>query len=379
MSYTITGFTTFVANTLIKSSEVNENFSNFRAGMIPIRDDTAAAIDDTYDLGSGEYFWRYTYNQQVRFRDGIYLRGNLTASSLQYSTDSGTTWLNLGQVNGDFLPRDSTGSLNDSVNDIGQASVGGSNYWNTLFINEINFKNGGHFYFTTSTNVGGGLTPWILFSYNSGTTKLPLAQAAGNLLPINISTGVASNNLLNLGGTSNYWRTLYVNDVDLAGGGLLTYTAGSTYITNNSGTSYAKVGHLTRLIATDASGQVLSAGVRVIKTWDNVILDDDGMYSAGTFYVKRNGIATIWSKLHTTVTAFATNEAFSAEVYLFSTRVDGNSEYGNGASIILRNTIMYAFSVSSGDQFSVRVISDINSGTITDASYNKLYIEIKNP
>lgn len=54
---TVTGFTSFVALTVIKSSEVNENFSNFRGDLIPIDPTLAAGADDSYDLGSTEYRW----------------------------------------------------------------------------------------------------------------------------------------------------------------------------------------------------------------------------------------------------------------------------------------------------------------------------------
>lgn len=240
MSSTITAFTIFAAQTLIKSSEVNDNFGNFRGSMIPIQPSAASAVDDTYDLGTQEYFWRYSYSQQLRLRGGGYFRYNTAGSTIQYSNNSGTTWLGIGDHIEDILPRDNLGALNDSVNDIGQASVGGSNYYNTMFINDIDLKNGGHIYFTTTSSIGSTTTPNMMWSYNSGTTKIPFGVAFGNLVPINPSTGAAQGNLLNLGDSTFYWANLHAKNLNMLGDDSFrgdTAGAGIEY-TENGGTNW---------------------------------------------------------------------------------------------------------------------------------------------
>lgn len=61
MPSTITGYNTFSPNTLIKSSEINDNFSNHRGDLIPINSDTATASDNAHDLGKSEHRWKNAY------------------------------------------------------------------------------------------------------------------------------------------------------------------------------------------------------------------------------------------------------------------------------------------------------------------------------
>ncbi len=59
---TITSFYNFSAMTIIKSSEVNTNFSTFRGSILPVDPNTStAATTRTYDLGSDDHAWRYAY------------------------------------------------------------------------------------------------------------------------------------------------------------------------------------------------------------------------------------------------------------------------------------------------------------------------------
>lgn len=52
----------FSANTVIRSAQVNANFNNYRAHIIPIDPNTATAgATKTYDLGSSDYRWRNVY------------------------------------------------------------------------------------------------------------------------------------------------------------------------------------------------------------------------------------------------------------------------------------------------------------------------------
>jgi hypothetical protein len=65
---TITAFYTFTASTKARASQVNANFSNLRGHSLPIDPTAASAANNTYDLGSSEYYWRYAYLGTVLFR-----------------------------------------------------------------------------------------------------------------------------------------------------------------------------------------------------------------------------------------------------------------------------------------------------------------------
>ena len=62
---TSTDLVTFVANTRAKASEVNGNFDLWRGHIIPIKTDTSAADDSSFDLGSDEHRWRSLYTNTV--------------------------------------------------------------------------------------------------------------------------------------------------------------------------------------------------------------------------------------------------------------------------------------------------------------------------
>jgi hypothetical protein len=55
---TITGFYSFTPTTLIRSSQVNNNFSLFRGNLMPIDASAASFANSAYDLGSESYFWK---------------------------------------------------------------------------------------------------------------------------------------------------------------------------------------------------------------------------------------------------------------------------------------------------------------------------------
>jgi hypothetical protein len=59
---TITAMTIFSPLTVIKSSEMNANFGNFRGHLIAVEPSSAAAaVAQTYDVGSSDHRWRYLY------------------------------------------------------------------------------------------------------------------------------------------------------------------------------------------------------------------------------------------------------------------------------------------------------------------------------
>ncbi len=61
---TITAFYSFSPQTVISSSQVNTNFSNFRGHILPVDPNTStAATSGTYDLGAQDHYWRNYYGQ----------------------------------------------------------------------------------------------------------------------------------------------------------------------------------------------------------------------------------------------------------------------------------------------------------------------------
>lgn len=61
-SATITSFYSFSAGQVIKSAEINTNFSTFRGHIIPVDPNTlASAATLTYDLGASDRYWRTAY------------------------------------------------------------------------------------------------------------------------------------------------------------------------------------------------------------------------------------------------------------------------------------------------------------------------------
>jgi len=92
MPNTITSYTTFVAGTKARASEVNANFSNYRGTLVPINSDTASASDKTHDLGQPSHSWKDFYTQKVYVSDtttgqSSYL-GSDTAGNMHFSTPS---------------------------------------------------------------------------------------------------------------------------------------------------------------------------------------------------------------------------------------------------------------------------------------------------
>lgn len=58
--------TTFVAFTKIQSARMNTNFSIWRGHLLPVDASASAAANNTYDLGSSTYRWRYSYGSPIQ-------------------------------------------------------------------------------------------------------------------------------------------------------------------------------------------------------------------------------------------------------------------------------------------------------------------------
>ncbi len=58
---TITSFYSFTSGTKARAAQVNSNFSAFRGHIVPIDPNTQTCINNTYDLGSSDYYWKTGY------------------------------------------------------------------------------------------------------------------------------------------------------------------------------------------------------------------------------------------------------------------------------------------------------------------------------
>lgn len=91
MASTITGYTTFVFDTLIDETEVNENFSNHRGTLVPIEEATATASDNTHDLGSTSHRWK-----------DLHLAGNANIQGDIFLTSTGAVYWGDSAVDGNW-------------------------------------------------------------------------------------------------------------------------------------------------------------------------------------------------------------------------------------------------------------------------------------
>lgn len=64
---TITAYTTFVAGTKARASQMNTNLLNHRGTLLPINDDTQTASHQTHDLGSTEHNWKRIYLKEAPY------------------------------------------------------------------------------------------------------------------------------------------------------------------------------------------------------------------------------------------------------------------------------------------------------------------------
>jgi len=83
---TTTDFTTFVAGSRAKASQVNTNFSLYRGHIVPINTDTSSASDNSHDLGSDEHRWRVGYLNSIDLETStstasLVIRGNTSATN----------------------------------------------------------------------------------------------------------------------------------------------------------------------------------------------------------------------------------------------------------------------------------------------------------
>lgn len=91
MPQTVTSYFTFVRKTPARSSEVNQNFNNYRGSILPINTDTQTSSDDTHDLGKNLKRFRTGY-----FGTSINIRDLTTTGTIAFQGQGlTTTTLNL--------------------------------------------------------------------------------------------------------------------------------------------------------------------------------------------------------------------------------------------------------------------------------------------
>lgn len=64
-SATITAYYSFYPNRSFKKTQAQNNFDVLRGHTIPIHPNTSTSSNNTYDLGSSEYYWRNAYINSV--------------------------------------------------------------------------------------------------------------------------------------------------------------------------------------------------------------------------------------------------------------------------------------------------------------------------
>ena len=120
MPSTITAYTTFVAGTKAKATEINNNLSNHRGTLLPITEATATVSDLTYDLGTSEHPWRETYTNNINFHQtsgSNIIKFQISAAELDLFIDSITSCnFGVNGMNWDYLgPAVVTGSSSDTA------------------------------------------------------------------------------------------------------------------------------------------------------------------------------------------------------------------------------------------------------------------------
>ena len=177
---TITAFYTFSPNTVIKSADVNHNFSTFRGHFIPVDPNTAtAATTKTYDLGSSDYYWRNSYV------------GFMTADTVSASTIVGTT------INAtSFVATTATVSSLVATT----ATVTSLVATNATFTNTITSLNVGNFIastITAATSIATTLTATSLVATTATVTSLVATTATVTSL---VATSLTVSNQIDLTG-----------------------------------------------------------------------------------------------------------------------------------------------------------------------------------
>jgi hypothetical protein len=80
-SATITAFYSFSPNRNFKQSHAQNNFDVFRGHLIPIHPSTATSSNNTYDLGSSDYYWRSAYIDSIYTNDVKFVSNDRTYNS----------------------------------------------------------------------------------------------------------------------------------------------------------------------------------------------------------------------------------------------------------------------------------------------------------
>jgi hypothetical protein len=97
-SGTLTAYYTFTAGTKARASQMNANLEAHRGHVIPI-DPTATVapflVNNTYDLGSSDYYWRTTYSKS--FNKGT-VSATTTAGTSGFAQSSGQNQISMTTV-----------------------------------------------------------------------------------------------------------------------------------------------------------------------------------------------------------------------------------------------------------------------------------------
>jgi hypothetical protein len=189
MPSTITAYTEFVPSTLIKSSQVNNNFSNHRGSLLPVGESTITSENLTYDIGKATKRWLNSYISKV------FLGQTSTSWSLEDATTTGaqlnlkkngTSYYNFSSAS--FTPSTTTGATIGKV----------SRPWSDIFSN--------------SFNLGLTSTGWKLKDETTTGSIITLAKNGTSIFGFDTNAvyNIATN--VDLGKTANRFGASYVKE-----------------------------------------------------------------------------------------------------------------------------------------------------------------------
>lgn len=214
MPNTITSYTTFVANTKARASQINANFSNHRGTLVPINSDTTTASTLTHDLGSSEHKWNNLYVGNIRRYQTV--ASTITAAASYFAVSATLTTSLITTTSTPLIGSTITISTDGRPVAIGLKSAGAA-----PGVISLTFQGG-------TTNTSYGVEANINFLRDGVTVSSFSIQKS------DVSNGVAVNSILKIppsalndidfvaAGTYNYSLSYNLTDITYATGVFLT-------------------------------------------------------------------------------------------------------------------------------------------------------------
>ena len=203
MPSTITTYSTFVAGTKAKSSEVNANFSNYRGDIVPINEATITASNNTHYLGATDHYWAGLYTGQIDF-----ITSTTTATLVLKGDTTNTTGAFLFQIEG-------TTRLKSTVDGIEMS--GNTSTVNPIFkINQAITTGAMDLLFGTNT-----ITSWDSGGLQRASIDVGFYTTVSAPIGKYVLTGVTT--LIGVGSSSATGQTISVNRIQTRGSGVVSF------------------------------------------------------------------------------------------------------------------------------------------------------------